>query len=405
MTLVMSSSQERMTVHDVIVVGTGPAGAVLAYLLAKRGLDVLILERATLPRYKSCGGGVTWKAMQNLPFDASAVFEQKAVGGVVTYAGQQLLKVEVGWPVAWLVMRDRFDHYLVQQAVLAGAHLMEGISVVSVEERGDRVGVITTKGELQAQLLAGADGVNSIVARSVGLIPDREVGVAVEAELAVSPASLEAQGAYATFDFGALPGGYGWIFPKRDHLSVGVFKAIPGKAIGLKKALEKFIASEAVLLDPKILHLQGHQIPLGGRTRTLHKGRVLLVGDAANLADPWMGEGISYAVVSARIAAEHMYYALESKEIDLSGYTRLINASITPQLLSARLFAKAVYALPEVCSDLLSKSPFMQQMVFDVIRGDRTFIEMTTALLLGMPRIVVETLFKHEQRKMQMADG
>ena len=129
------------------------------------------------------------------------------------------------------------------------------------------------------------------------------------------------------------------------------------------------------------------------------------MGDAANLADPWMGEGISYAVVSARIAAEHMYYALESKEIDLSGYTRLINASITPQLLSARLFAKAVYALPEVCSDLLSKSPFMQQMVFDVIRGDRTFIEMTTALLLGMPRIVVETLFKHEQRKMQMADG
>ncbi len=391
--------------HDVIVVGTGPAGAVLAYLLAKRGLDVLILERATLPRYKTCGGGVTWKAMQNLPFDASAVFEQKAVGGIVTYAGQQLLKVEVGWPVAWLVMRDRFDHYLVQQAVNAGAHLVEGISVVSVEDRDNSVVVITSQGELQAQVLAGADGVNSIVARSVGLLPDREVGVAVEAELAVAPASLEAQGSFATFDFGVLPGGYGWIFPKRDHLSVGVFKAIPGKAIGLKKALEKFIASEAVLLDPQILHLQGHEIPLGGRTQTLHKGRVLLVGDAANLADPWMGEGISYAVVSARLAAEQIYYALESKEMDLSGYTNLINASITPQLLSARLFAKAVYALPELCSDLLSKSPFMQRTVFDVIRGDRSFREMTSALLLGMPRIVIEALFKHEHAMTQAADA
>ncbi len=391
--------------HDVIVVGTGPAGAVLAYLLAKRGLDVLILERATLPRYKSCGGGVTWKAMQNLPFDVSAVFENKAVGGVVTYAGQQLLKIEVGWPIAWLVMRDRFDHYLVKQAIEAGARLVEGISVVNVEEKSDRVAVTTTQGELQAQLLAGADGVNSIVARSMGLVPDREVGVAVEAELAVSPASLETQGAYATFDFGVLPGGYGWIFPKRDHLSVGVFRAVPGKAIGLKKALEKFIASEAVLLDPKILHLQGHQIPLGGRTRILHKGRVLLVGDAANLADPWMGEGISYALVSARIAAEQMYYALENKEIDLSGYTRLINASITPQLLSARMFAKAVYALPEVCSDLMSKSPYMQQIIFEVIRGDRTFKELTMALLLGMPRIVGETLFKHEQTRLQTADG
>jgi geranylgeranyl reductase family protein len=392
-------------VHDVIVVGTGPAGAVLAYLLARRGLDVLILERARLPRYKSCGGGVTWKAMQNLPFDASAVFEHKAIGGIVTYAGEQLLKVEVGWPVAWLVMRDRFDHYLVQQAISAGARLVEGISVMSVEDRGDKVVVVTNQGELQAQLLAGADGVNSIVARSIGLMAGREVGVAVEAELAVSPGSLETQGAYATFDFGALPGGYGWIFPKRDHLSVGVFKAIPGRAVGLKKALEKFIASEAVLLDPRILHLQGHQIPLGGRHQTLHKGRVLLVGDAANLADPWMGEGISYAVVSARLAAEQMFYALESKNVDLSGYTNLINASITPQLLSARLFARVVYALPEMCSNLLSKSPFMQQMVFDVIRGDRSFKEMTSALLLGMPRVVIESLFRQERGLPQASDA
>ncbi len=136
-------------------------------------------------------------------------------------------------------MRDRFDHYLVQQAVQAGANLLEGISVVSVEEKSDRVVVTTTQGELQAQLLAGADGVNSIVARSMGLMPDREVGVAVEAELAVSPASLEAQGGFATFDFGALPGGYGWIFPKRDHLSVGVFRAVPGKGDRAQKSIGK----------------------------------------------------------------------------------------------------------------------------------------------------------------------
>jgi len=118
-----------------------------------------------------------------------------------------------------------------------------------------------------------------------------------------------------------------------------------------------------------------------------------------------MGEGISYAVVSARIAAEQIYYALASTVVDLSEYTRLINASITPQLLSARLFARAVYTLPEMCSDLLSKSPFMQQMVFDVIRGNRTFKEMTTALILGMPRIVAESLFRHEQPAAQMANG
>jgi flavin-dependent dehydrogenase len=247
--------------------------------------------------------------------------------------------------------------------------------------------------------------VNSVVARSVGLLPNRQVGVALEAELAVPASALEAQGAYATFDFGALPGGYGWIFPKRDHLSVGVFQAIPGKAVGLKRALEKFIASEAVLLEPRILHLQGHQIPLGGQEHLLHKGRVLLVGDAANLADPWMGEGISYAIVSAKLAAEQIYYALESNEVDLSEYTRLINASITPQFLSARLFARAVYSLPELCSDLLSKSPLMQKMVFDVLRGDRTFRQLTSGLIIAIPQIVAETLRAPRRSETLMADG
>ena len=110
-------------------------------------------------------------------------------------------------------------------------------------------------------------------------------------------------------------------------------------------------------------------------------------------------------MVSARLAAEQMFYALERKDFDLSAYTDLINASITPQLLSARLFARAVYSLPEMCSDQLSKSPFMQQMVFDVLRGDRTFKEMTAGLVLGMPRIVAQTLFKHHQPGLRMADG
>ena len=383
--------------HDVIVVGAGPAGSVLAYLLARRGLDVVILERASLPRYKSCGGGVTWKAVQNLPFDASSVFEHQAIGGVVTYQGRQMLRVEVNQAIAWLVMRDKFDHFLARQAVSAGARLQEETIAVKVEDKGDRVVVSTTQGELQSQLLAGADGVNSRVAHTMGLLAKREAGVALEAEVGVSPAALEKQGAYVTFDFSAIAGGYGWIFPKRDHLSVGVFKASQGKANGLRQALEQFIASQAVLTNPQVLHMQGHQIPLGGGKHALDKGRVLLVGDAANLADPWIGEGISYAIMSARLAAEQLAKAIENQVFDLSGYTRLINASITPQLKTARLFAKVVFALPQFSSDLLSRSPYLQQMVIDVIRGRRTFSEIAAAVVSGVPRVVTETIL-HAQR-------
>jgi len=290
------------------------------------------------------------------------------------------------------VMRDRFDSFLVEQAVQAGAGLTAGLTVTGIEEGEKLVAARTGKGAFLARLLAGADGVNSVVARSVGLLPRRRVGTAIEAEVTVSPSALAAQGAYATFDFGALPHGYGWIFPKADHLSAGVFQARPGKAARLRCALERFVASQAVLRDHKGLSLHGHRIPLGGQPERLHRGRVLLVGDAANLADPWLGEGIYYAVHSARMAAEAMAAALEGGTIALGDYTARVNAEITPQLRSARLLGNLIYRLPHLGSILLSRSPLIQAAVFATVRGDVTFEELNRRLARGLPRILVQAL-------------
>ena len=378
--------------HDVVIVGAGPAGAVLAYLLARFGMDVLVVEKANLPRYKTCGGGVTLKTLQNLPFDANPAYECQAVGGILSYAGRQLLKADLGWTVAWTVMRGRFDHFLIQQAVLAGAKLIEGVAVEGVTLHDDRVVAHSKQGDYAGRLLVGADGVNSGVARALGLLPDRRVGVAVEAEVAVPPAGMAAQGAYATFDFGALPHGYGWIFPKQDHLSVGVFQAMPGKAAGLRQRLDQFIACQPVLQGGSMLHFQGHPIPLGAARQPVHRGRVLLVGDAANLADPWLGEGIYYAVLSARLAAPVMMAALESNRTDLSEYTRQVHRLIISQQCYAAWFARIVYRLPKQASLLLSHSPRLQDLVFSAIRGDRTFRQMSAGVVGGLPRILLESI-------------
>ena len=382
----------RRDTRDIVIVGAGPAGAVLAYLLARRGLDVLVLEKAALPRYKTCGGGVTLKTVQNLPFDASPVYEVQADGGILSYAGRQLLKADLGWTVAWTVMRGAFDHFLIQQAVGAGAELYEGVSVEHVALHDDRAVVHTSHGPHAARLLVGADGVNSPVARSLGMLPERRVGVAVEAELEVPAAGMSAQGAYATFDFGALPYGYGWIFPKRDHLSVGVFQAHPGKAAGLRQRLEAFIACQPVLQGAKMLHFQGHPIPLGVSRQPLHRGRALLVGDAANLADPWLGEGIYYAVLSARLAAPVIAAALEQHPCDLSEYSRLVRTHILAQQRYAALFAGIVYRAPHLCSKLIERSPRMQQAVFSTLRGDLTFSQMTAVLVRSLPLILMEAM-------------
>ncbi len=364
----------------------------MAYLLAERGLEVVLIEKARLPHYKTCGGGVTLKAVKNLPFDANPSFDEMAVGGILSYAGRQLIKTDSQPTGGWLVMRDHFDHYLVQQAVQAGAHLYDGLAVTGVDNQGGEVTVRTPQGSFSARTVAGADGINSLVARSAGLLSWRDAGVAIEAELAVPPAALAAQGAYATFDFGVLQGGYGWIFPKRDHLSVGVFQAHPGKALGIRKSLDRFIASQAVLKENRPMRLHGHHIPLGGRTTLLHQGRVLLVGDAANLADPWLGESISYAIASARMAADALGLALEVGPMELGRYTARVNAEIVRQFNHAHHFAGLVYRLPGFSSIILSRSRLIQEAVFSVLRGDLTFKQLERRLVWQFQRLLVQVL-------------
>jgi geranylgeranyl reductase family protein len=360
---------------------------VLAYELATAGLKVALLEKARLPRYKTCGGGVTAKAVARLPFDISPILDYKAGGGTLAFAGQTLATADLQEPVAWLVMRDRFDHYLAQQAVAAGAELIEGAAVQRCEQHDGRVSVQTSAGSFTAKVLAGADGVNSVVARDAGLLTGREVGVAIEAEIEVPAKALEEQGSYATFDFGALPHGYGWIFPKPDHLSVGVWQARPGKAPHLPQSLQRYIACNPVLREHRIRSQRGHRIPIGGGRHTLHNGNVLVVGDAANLADPWLGEGIYYAIHSARLAAKAIL-ARFRRGADLSAYTRAIHAGLSREFWHARLIAWFLYKMPELSSKLMGTNPALQQAIFKAIRGDLSLRALDYRLALATPWVL-----------------
>lgn len=379
-------------IYDVIIIGAGPGGSVLAYRLAKLGLRVLIIEKAQLPRYKACGGGLTFKALHNLPYDPSPAIELQAAGGIVLYKGQTLLKIDTARPIAWLVMRTRFDYFLAQQAVEGGATLHHGLVASGFEFQDGETTVVTPNGKYSGRLLVGADGVYSAVARAAGLLNGREAGIALEVELAVPAAALAEHGPYAAFDFGALPYGYGWIFPKREHLSVGVMHARPGKFAGIRESLQTFIDSYAVLRESRILNLRGHYLPLGGRVAALHRGRTLLVGDAANLADPWLGEGLYYAIQSATLAAEVIARAFEEGSLDLSAYTRRVNREIVKDFSYARIFAWLVYHLPRLGTCLMQKSERLQDGIFSVMRGDCTFEQLDWGLARGLPRILIQAL-------------
>lgn len=381
-------------IYDVIIAGSGPAGSMAAYLLAKAGLDVLVLEKESLPRYKACGGGLPHRAQTLIPFPVTHALEFQSAGGIVAYQGKPIFRTRTMKPYAALVMRDVFDQYLIEKAEAEGAVVRDVCRVSGVELLSEGVRVRSSQGEDHTRVLLGADGVNSVVAHVTGIITKRRTGSALEAEITVPLTAMETQGTLATFDFGAISHGYGWIFPKSDHFSVGVFNASDKKEPQLRTILDQYLASQPHIGSYEVRQIRGHRIPLGGAQENLHLGgRVLLAGDAANMADPFLGEGIYYALQSGIIAAESILAQWDHPTLNFESYSRRIWQEVLPHFQYAHRIAKLVYQHPRLATHMLHRSKHMQDVLFGVISGDHTYRDLYRTVTWGAPLLVSEVLF------------
>ncbi len=377
--------------YDVIVVGGGPAGATAAYELASEGVQVLLLEKERLPRYKCCAGGFPLKAARLLDLDLSSAYDMEVTKARCTYRGGSAVLMDFGRVVGWTVMRDKLDYLILKGAMKAGAHVVDCQRVREVEIRSDRAFVRTAGREYSAFIVVGADGANGIVARSVGLMKQRRLAVAVESEITVKQHILEAKRGCVYFDLGSVPGGYGWVFPKKEHLSVGVGE-FQGKPTKLKACLSNFLRILDLPSNVQQARVRGHLVPLGGVDRPLHRERVLLLGDAAGLAEPMTGEGIYYAIKSAKLAARVIDHCLQDNSLDLSRYTQQINAQVTRDFKYARLLASLLYHLPQLSFRFFVRSPLVRSGIADVLVGNSTFAQLFYQLLRNSPKILISTL-------------
>jgi len=228
----------------------------------------------------------------------------------LTYRGRWPVTVTNPGPIVQMTMRENLDNWMAEGAVRAGAHLFPGTRVLSVRQGTDAVAVETSDGSFQAQAVIAADGVNSTLARQLGLAQTHRKALALEVELEVSKALLNEHQGSALLDYGWRPDGYAWIFPKRHHLSIGA-----GISTGGVDKLRRRLARlrENNRLEGRVLLERGYYLSIGGGPReSVQSGRVLVVGDAAGLVDPLFGEGIYYALRSARVAAEVVAEALEA---------------------------------------------------------------------------------------------
>lgn len=358
-----------MIIWDLVVVGGGPAGLSAAHAAARAGVRTLVVERATHPRYKTCGGGLIGVSLAEVA-DRIEVPAHDLVDRItVTRNGRREFTRRHSGPILTMVRREEFDDRLRAAAVAAGAEVREGVAARAVEQHPDEVRLRLADGELiRARTVVGADGSSGITARHVG-VTFCQVDLGLEVELPVPPAEQDRWRGRLLLDWGPVPGSYAWVFPKGDRLTVGVI-ATRGEGERTRAYLRDFVARVGLSgLTPE--HDSGHLTRCRATDSPLRRDRVLVAGDAAGLLEPWSREGISYALRSGRLAGEAVAAG------DLAAYAGEVERRLVPEMRAGHRLLAVFERRPDAFHALLASPPGWRLFVRFCL-GQASFAEALT---------------------------
>jgi geranylgeranyl reductase family protein len=352
--------------YDVLVIGTGPAGASAARAAAGAGARTLLVDRAAVPRYKCCGGGLIGVSTRYADVDLGPLTRDAVTRMTFTKEGRQRYtrRARGGRPVFRLVMRADFDAALVAAAVASGAELRTGATVRALAESGGVVSVTLASGEvLRAAAVVGADGSGGRTGAYAG-VRLAQVDVGLEGEFPTPAAMAAHWRGRVQIDWGPVPGSYGWVFPKGSLLTVGV---IGPRAEGA--AMRAYYASfvrRAGLGGVEPSTFSGHLTRCREPGSPLRRGNVLVAGDAAGLLEPWTREGISYALRSGRAAG------LAAATGDPAAYERYVDAELEPEMAAGRAFLAAFSRNRQVFHGFLAAVPGGWRLFSRLVAGETT---------------------------------
>lgn len=381
--------------YDIAIVGAGPAGSTAAKFICDKGYKVALIDKSKFPRDKPCGGGLTahvLKRFKNIISDD--MIDSYSYGGTTfSHSLKYQIKFTNNEPVTTMTLRKNFDYGLVKIAIRAGAKLIEDEKVIDIKIDKDKATIVTDKGTtIDSDIIIGADGVWSLVAKKIGLRKkNNPIGLCVFEEYELDKEMLdkyfgELRLGYIHSKFDNL-NGYGWVFPKNKHINIGIgeldYNPQQNKnKTNLKNVYYNYISTlKKQKLIPekiKINNIKGGAFPIIPLNKTYSK-RVILVGDAAGFVNPVSGEGIYYAMASGQLAAETIQNALESKDASekfLSKYQKNWKKDFGKELRLMYWFAKRQSRTKsEKNFRLLKDDEKLNQLLSKVMAGHLSFNE------------------------------
>jgi geranylgeranyl reductase family protein len=400
--------------YDVIVVGAGPAGSTAAKNLAEKGIKVLLLDKATFPREKPCGGGLPTRVQKRFPYIQP--FIDSISYGSTTYSSSLRYKFDLirEKPFLMMVLRKDFDFGLLSLAKQAGAVFFDGRSVVDVVVQKEKVSVMLDDGQtMESQVVIGCDGMHSVVAEKTNLCKHLEIiCVALMQEQPMTPKQLTRffTKKHLIYLFIKAHGiaGYAWVFPKKNCVNIGIgeFQSAISKTrpkIPLKETYEALIT---VLKEKKLLpaefpieNLRGATLPIFPLENTCGD-RVLLCGDAAGFINPITGEGIYYAMVSGHIAANVIVEGVKAGDLSshfLSRYQTLWMDDFGKDLKALGRFNNQWGKDSEKIVRLMMRDKKFARLIIGVTGGQISLTKYKKALIIRYIYAFFKDLFRKKE--------
>jgi geranylgeranyl reductase family protein len=345
--------------YDLIVVGGGPAGSAAGQRAAALGLNVLLLEKATFPRYKPCGGALSAQALSYIGGIPDNLVENEIYGLRVRYKNQTV-EVCKDKKVATLTSRVLFDNYLLGKARASGTEVRFE-KVVNFSEEEGYVRVTTNQEIYSTRFLIIAEGAHGNLKHAIRSRDNKDqYGVCMVAQVQTSDEQqCKVPAGMLEVEFGIASLGYGWIFPHNTYCSVGI-GGIAHNMKNVKKRFNDYVAHHG--LSPDSVP-RGHCIPAGGITRKLSGKRTLLCGDAGGFVDAFFGEGIAYAIRSGQLAAEELTEIIKgNNRASLPAYEKKCRDEFNDNLKYSLILSRAMHRFPGIFFPIfISDSKFLDK--------------------------------------------